>query len=108
MTFEHDLSSAFGRTVGLDLFTFARSEMKIRYNINSLLMKCFFETFLMSLQCNNSWMNYDKCMAYATTNKPVYYPDLDAGFCRSDGQLENVPTTFDTAEACVSPVLSLC
>jgi len=46
--------------------------------------------------------DYDNCMAYGGTNPCVgsFYPDLDAGFCRTDGQQPSNSYSFESAEAC--------
>lgn len=49
-------------------------------------------------------------MAYGGTNPCVgpFYPDLDAGFCRTDGQQPSNSYTFESAETCVSSIEKFC
>jgi len=58
--------------------------------------------------CNNRWMDYDKCMAYADPYlvPPKYYPDIYAGYCKSDGGDVGLDEhlVFDGAEECCNNV----
>jgi len=61
--------------------------------------------------CTNQWMDYDKCMAYADPNSAggggiKFYPDIYAGFCKSDGGHIGLDErmVFGSAAACCDNV----